>query len=225
MACPAAARQVVGVFINRPKPMNIYQRLQQQLLASPRTWLVTGAAGFIGSNLVEALLRLGQRVVGLDNFSTGYRSNWDNVRSLVGSELWRNFTPIEADICDLSTCEKACAGVNYVLHQAALGSVPRSIANPMATTLNNVSGFVNMLWAAKEAGAGRFVFASSSSVYGDNPALPKTEDQIGNSLSPYAVSKLVDELYADVFARCYGLGCIGLRYFNVFGPRQDPAGA
>ena len=205
--------------------MNTYQRLQQQLLASPRIWLVTGAAGFIGSNLVEALLRLGQRVVGFDNFSTGYRSNWDNVRDAVGPELWRNFTLVEADICDLSACQKASAGMDYVLHQAALGSVPRSVANPMATTLNNVSGFVNMLWAAKEAGVKRFVFASSSSVYGDHPALPKTEDQIGNSLSPYAVSKLVDELYAAVFARCYGLGCIGLRYFNVFGPRQDPNGA
>jgi UDP-N-acetylglucosamine 4-epimerase len=205
--------------------MNRYLEIQNKLIARPKTWLITGASGFIGSNLAEALLRLGQRVVGLDNFSTGYKSNWENVRSAVGPELWRNFTPNEADICDLSACENACRGADYVLHQAALGSVPRSIANPMATTLNNVCGFVNMLWAAREAGVKRFVFASSSSVYGDNSTLPKTEGHVGNSLSPYAVSKLVDELYAAVFARCYGLNSVGLRYFNVFGPRQDPNGA
>jgi len=189
-----------------------------------KRWLVTGVAGFIGSNLLEALLRSDQRVRGLDNLSTGSSRNLQDVREKVGAERWQNFRMIEADICDWGACVDACTQVDYVLHQAALGSVPRSISNPIATNQSNVNGFVNMLCAAKEAGVKRFVFASSSSVYGDSPALPKVEEQIGNGLSPYAVSKRVNELYADVFSRCYGMQTIGLRYFNVFGPRQDPDG-
>jgi UDP-N-acetylglucosamine 4-epimerase len=189
-----------------------------------KQWLVTGVAGFIGSNLLEALLRSDQRVRGLDNFSTGSSRNLQDVHEKVGAERWQNFRMIEADICDWGACVDACTQVDYVLHQAALGSVPRSISNPIATNQSNVNGFVNMLCAAKEAGVKRFVFASSSSVYGDSPALPKVEEQIGNGLSPYAVSKRVNELYAEVFSRCYGMQTIGLRYFNVFGPRQDPDG-
>jgi len=189
-----------------------------------KRWLVTGVAGFIGSNLLEALLRSDQRVRGLDNFSTGSSRNLQDVREKVGAERWQNFRMIEADICDWGACVDACTQVDYVLHQAALGSVPRSISNPIATNQSNVNGFVNMLCAAKEAGVKRFVFASSSSVYGDSPILPKVEGQIGNGLSPYAVSKRANELYAEVFSRCYGMQTIGLRYFNVFGPRQDPDG-
>ena len=189
-----------------------------------KLWLVTGVAGFIGSNLLEALLRSDQRVRGLDNFSTGSSRNLQDVREKVGAERWQNFRMIEADICDWGACVDACTQVDYVLHQAALGSVPRSISNPIATNQSNVNGFVNMLCAAKEAGVKRFVFASSSSVYGDSPTLPKVEEQIGNGLSPYGVSKRANELYADVFSRCYGIQTIGLRYFNVFGPRQDPDG-
>src|SRR5213079_2240458 len=190
-----------------------------------KLWLVTGVAGFIGSNLLEALLRSDQRVRGLDNLSTGSSRNLQDVREKVGAERWQNFRMIEADICDWRACVDACTQVDYVLHQAALGSVPRSISNPIATNQSNVNGFVKMFCAAKEAGVKRFVFASSSSVYGDSPILPKVEEQIGNGLSPYAVSKRVNELYAEVFSRCYGIECIGLRYFNVFGPRQDPNGA
>jgi UDP-N-acetylglucosamine/UDP-N-acetylgalactosamine 4-epimerase len=189
-----------------------------------KQWLVTGVAGFIGSNLLEALLRSDQHVGGLDNFSTGSRRNLQDVREKVGAERWQNFRMIEADICDWRACVDACTKVDYVLHQAALGSVPRSISNPIATNQSNVDGFVNMLCAAREAGVKRFVFASSSSVYGDSPILPKVEELIGNGLSPYAVSKRANELYADVFSRCYGMQTIGLRYFNVFGPRQDPDG-
>jgi UDP-N-acetylglucosamine 4-epimerase len=189
-----------------------------------KLWLVTGVAGFIGSNLLEALLKSDQRVRGLDNLSTGSRRNLEDVREKVGAERWQNFRMTEADICDWGACVDACTQVDYVLHQAALGSVPRSISNPIATNQSNVNGFVNMLWAAKEAGVKRFVFASSSSVYGDSPVLPKVEGQIGNGLSPYAVSKRANELYAEVFSRCYGMQTIGLRYFNVFGPRQDPDG-
>ena len=203
----------------------MHDRLIEDLTVSPRTWLVTGVAGFIGSNLLETLLRAGQRVVGLDNFSTGYRENLRDVQQKAGADCWNNFRMIEGDIRDIETCRHACARVDCLLHQAALGSVPRSLEDPIATNENNVQGFVNMLEAARGAGIRRFVYASSSSVYGDHPALPKLEDQIGNSLSPYAVSKLVNELYADVFSRCYGIECIGLRYFNVFGPRQDPGGA
>lgn len=191
----------------------------------PRRWLVTGSAGFIGSHLVEALLRLGQRVIGLDNFATGYRHNLDEVQRTVGPDAWALHDFHEADIADLDACRRACDGVDVVLHEAALGSVPRSIADPLRTHAANATGFLNMLVAARDAKVGRFVYAASSSTYGDHPQLPKVEDVIGRPLSPYAVTKLVDELYADVFDRCYGLRTIGLRYFNVFGRRQDPDGA
>ena len=188
-------------------------------------WLVTGAAGFIGSNLVETLLRAGQKVRGLDNFATGQRSNLDSVRQLVGEVAWQYFTFVEGDIRDRAICEKAVAGVSYVLHQAGLGSVPRSLANPIATNEVNVTGFLNMLECARLAGVQSFVYAASSSTYGDEPGLPKLEEKIGNPLSPYAVTKLVNELYAKVYLRCYAFRATGLRYFNVFGPRQDPSGA
>lgn len=189
------------------------------------TWLVTGAAGFIGSNLVETLLRAGQVVVGLDNFATGYRRNLAEVEALVGSDAWTRFSLVEADIRDADACRAAVAPVDYVLHQAALGSVPRSLADPLTSHAVNVTGFLNMLDAARHAGVRGFVYAASSSTYGDEPNLPKREDRIGNPLSPYAVTKLADELYAQVYARSYGLASVGLRYFNVFGPRQDPDGA
>jgi UDP-N-acetylglucosamine 4-epimerase len=205
--------------------MSAYRQLQTELLDKPRTWLITGVAGFIGSNLLEALLKLDQIVVGLDNFSTGHESNLDEVRATVSSEQWSRARIIEGDIRDLPICKQACAEVDFVLHQAALGSVPRSMADPICTHENNVNGFLNMLMAAREAGIKRFVYASSSSVYGDHPALPKIEEQIGRSLSPYAATKAMNELYAGVFGKAFGLPCIGLRYFNVFGPRQDPAGA
>lgn len=195
-----------------------------QLQDASFSWLITGVAGFIGSNLLEALLKLEQRVTGVDNFSTGHQRNLDEVHGAVSAEQWKRFRFIEGDICRLDTCHMSCEGVDYVLHQAALGSVPRSLENPIASHASNVSGFLNMLVAARDAGAKRFVFASSSSVYGDHPDLPKIEDKTGRCLSPYAMTKATSELYAGVFARCYGLPCIGLRYFNVFGPRQDPEG-
>lgn len=201
-----------------------YDEVQKLLRASPRRWLVTGAAGFIGSHLVEQLLRLGQDVVGLDNFSTGHRRNVDEVRDLVGEELAARYRFVEGDICDLETCRAVCQGVDLVLHQAALGSVPRSIVDPIASHQSNVDGFINMLIAARDAGVRRFVYASSSSVYGDEPTLPKREGREGKVLSPYAATKLVNEIYARIFQDTYGLECIGLRYFNVFGPRQDPNG-
>ena len=188
-------------------------------------WLVTGAAGFIGSHLVERLLQLEQDVVGLDNFATGSRANIEQVQASVGEQKWRRFTFIEADICDLNACNEAVRGADYVLHQAALGSVPRSVADPLLSNRANVDGFLNMLVASRDANVKRFIYAASSSTYGDHPGLPKVEDVIGKPLSPYAVTKYVNELYADVFARTYGMDCIGLRYFNVFGPRQDPQGA
>lgn len=205
--------------------MIAFERAKQQLIAAPKTWLVTGCAGFIGSNLVETLLKLGQKVVGLDNFATGKQHNLTQVQQIVGAELWQQFRFIEADIRDPAACLNACIGVDYVLHQAALGSVPRSINDPIATNETNISGFLNMLVAAKEHKVSRFVYAASSSTYGDHPALPKLEANIGNPLSPYAVTKYVNELYSDVFSRCYGFHSVGLRYFNVFGPRQDPHGA
>lgn len=205
--------------------MTAYEQAKAVLRNTPRRWLVTGAAGFIGSNLVECLLKLGQTVVGLDNLSTGHRHNLDDVRSGVAPEAWARFRFVEGDIRDLETCRAACEGVDCVLHQAALGSVPRSLEDPVATNASNVTGTLNMLVAARDAGVGRFVCASSSSVYGDHPALPKVEDTIGRPVSPYAVSKYVGELYAGVFHRAYGLQTIALRYFNVFGPRQDPNGA
>lgn len=191
----------------------------------PRRWLITGVAGFIGSHLLEALLKLDQQVVGLDNFATGYARNIEEVRHLVGAAAWRNFAFIEGDIRSLADCRRACAEVDFVLHHAALGSVPRSVEDPLAAHESNLTGFVNMLVAARDAKVARFIYAASSSTYGDDPGLPKVEDQIGRPLSPYAVTKYANELYADVFARCYGLNSIGLRYFNVFGPRQDPEGA
>ncbi|WP_306520461.1 SDR family oxidoreductase [Rheinheimera sp.] len=205
--------------------MNTFEQRQQQLIATPKTWLVTGCAGFIGSNLLETLLKLDQKVVGLDNFATGHRHNLQQVQALVSPAQWQGFRFIEGDIRELSDCQAAVAGVDYVLHQAALGSVPRSINDPLATNNTNINGFLNMLQAAKEAGVQGFVYAASSSTYGDHPALPKVEENIGNPLSPYAVTKYVNELYADVFSRCYGFHSTGLRYFNVFGPRQDPNGA
>lgn len=205
--------------------MNKFNDVQAHLRENTSHWLVTGAAGFIGSNLVEALLKLGQRVTGLDNFATGHQHNLDEVRELVGPQAWTNFRFINGDIRKLDDCTAACEGVDYVLHQAALGSVSRSIADPITTNDTNVTGFLNMITAARDARTRRFVYAASSSTYGDHPALPKVESQIGNPLSPYAVTKYVNELFADVFARCYGTEAIGLRYFNVFGPRQDPHGA
>jgi UDP-N-acetylglucosamine 4-epimerase len=202
-----------------------YDALQAQLRAAPRTWLVTGCAGFIGSHLVETLLNLGQTVVGLDNFATGHRHNLAAVQAAVGDMAWARMRFIEGDIRQLADCQAACDGVQIVLHQAALGSVPRSLADPITTNAANVTGFLNMLVAARDAGVQRFVYAASSSTYGDHPGLPKMEDVIGKPLSPYAVTKYVNELYADVFARAYGLQSVGLRYFNVFGPRQDPNGA
>lgn len=202
-----------------------YQALCQQLLAQPRTWLVTGVAGFIGSHLLETLLKLDQHVVGLDNFATGHRRNLCEVQSLVSPLQWGRFDFIEGDIRNPVDCQRACDGVDHVLHQAALGSVPRSLADPVATNATNIDGFLNMLVAARDAHVSSFTYAASSSTYGDHPALPKVEANIGKPLSPYAVTKYVNELYADVFARCYGVNTIGLRYFNVFGPRQDPNGA
>jgi UDP-N-acetylglucosamine 4-epimerase len=194
------------------------------MLGSSRKWLVTGSAGFIGSHLVESLLELGQDVVGLDNFVTGSRSNLEEVRESVDPSSWKRFSFIEADIVDLDACREACKGIDVVLHQAALGSVPRSIRNPIAAHDVNVTGFLNLLVSAREAGAGRFVYASSSSVYGDHAGLPRVEDVVGAPLSPYAVTKRANELYAAAFERCYGFAPVGLRYFNVFGPRQDPEG-
>ncbi len=225
-----------------------YDLLQTRLAAEPHIWLVTGVAGFIGSNLLEALLKLNQRVVGLDNFATGHQRNLDEVRRLVSAAQWANFRFIEADIRNLADCQRAMvwnvdpnlpllppgAGrgegkegipVEYVLHQAAVGSVPRSLEDPILANSVNITGFLHMLVAAREAKVKSFTYAASSSTYGDHPGLPKVEDTIGKPLSPYAVTKYVNEVYADVFARCYGLNSIGLRYFNVFGPRQDPNGA
>jgi len=218
-----------------------YTQLQTRLTAEPHTWLITGVAGFIGSNLLETLLKLNQKVVGLDNFATGHQRNLDEVQSLVSAEQWANFNFIQGDIRNLDDCRRAMIfrhsreggnpdcqesiPVDYVLHQAALGSVPRSVEDPITTNSVNITGFLNMLVAARDARVKRFVYAASSSTYGDHPDLPKVEDKIGKPLSPYAVTKYVNELYADVFARTYGFNTIGLRYFNVFGPRQDPNGA
>ena len=213
--------------------MSRYEEIQEYLTSNPHTWLITGAAGFIGSNLVEKLLILNQKVVGLDNFETGYKYNLGQALEDADKALKAekrqlnadNFTFIEGDICDLETCRKASDGVDYVLHQAALGSVPRSIEDPIRTNKSNIDGFINILVAARDAKVKRLVYAASSSTYGDHPDLPKVEDKIGNPLSPYAVTKLVNEIYATVFARTYGFNTIGLRYFNIFGKRQDPDGA
>jgi UDP-N-acetylglucosamine/UDP-N-acetylgalactosamine 4-epimerase len=205
--------------------MPAFAELQSRLKESPRTWLVTGAAGFIGSNLVETLLKLDQRVAGLDNFATGKKRNLEQLKDLVAPAQWSRFQFLEGSICDLPFCQEACSGVDYVLHQAALGSVPRSMLDPLGSHESNVTGFMNMLLAARDGKARRFVYASSSAIYGDHPALPKIEDQIGEPLSPYAATKLMNEIYAGVFSRAYDFDSIGLRYFNVFGPRQDPEGA
>jgi len=221
--------------------ISAYSQLKAQLVSEPHTWLVTGVAGFIGSNLLETLLALNQRVVGLDNFATGHQRNLDEVQSLVTPSQWSNFQFIKGDIRNLDDCHRSMIfrhsleggnpvqeeslSVEYVLHEAALGSVPRSVVDPINTNETNISGFLNMLVAARDAKVKRFVYAASSSTYGDHPGLPKVEDKIGKPLSPYAVTKYVNELYADVFARTYGFNTIGLRYFNVFGPRQDPDGA
>ncbi|MEB0012029.1 SDR family oxidoreductase [Glaciimonas sp. Gout2] len=205
--------------------MKKFQEVKQHLAAHQYHWLITGVAGFIGSNLLEALLRLNQKVTGLDNFSTGHQHNLDQVREAVGADKWQNFAFMEGDIRKLEDCAIACKEVDYVLHHAALGSVSRSIEDPILTNANNVTGFLNILVASRDALVKRFVYAASSSTYGDHAALPKVESVIGNPLSPYAVTKYVNELYANVFARCYGIETIGLRYFNIFGPRQDPNGA
>ncbi|MQX54386.1 NAD-dependent epimerase/dehydratase family protein [Alcanivorax sediminis] len=202
-----------------------YEKVQADLKANPKTWLITGVAGFIGSNLLETLLQLDQTVIGLDNFATGHQHNLVEVQGEVTREQWTRFTFIEGDIRNLEDCKKAVTGADYVLHQAALGSVPRSIEDPITTNQANIDGFLNMLVAAKDEGVESFTYAASSSTYGDHPGLPKVEDKIGKPLSPYAVTKYVNELYADVFARTYGFNTIGLRYFNVFGKRQDPNGA
>ncbi|MGS2722718.1 SDR family oxidoreductase [Porticoccus sp. GXU_MW_L64] len=205
--------------------MTKYEQVKESLKAKPKTWLITGVAGFIGSNLLETLLKLNQKVVGLDNFATGYQKNLDEVQGLVSPEQWSNFAFIEGDIRNLKTCQNAVKNTDYVLHQAALGSVPRSINDPATSNEVNVNGHLNMLISAKDEQVKSFVYAASSSTYGDHPDLPKQEDKIGNPLSPYAVTKYVNELYADVFSRCYNFHSTGLRYFNVFGKRQDPDGA
>jgi UDP-N-acetylglucosamine 4-epimerase len=205
--------------------MSRFSEVKIQLEQTPKKWLVTGVAGFIGSNILETLLKLGQTVVGLDNFATGHQHNLDEVQSQVSVDQWESFTFVKGDIRNFDDCQKAVSGVDYILHQAALGSVPRSIADPILTNSANITGFVNMLTAAKEEQVSTFVYAASSSTYGDHPALPKVEENIGKPLSPYAVTKYVNELYADVFNKTYGLNATGLRYFNVFGKRQDPDGA
>src|SRR5690348_69047 len=204
--------------------MSRYEKLQAQLQEKPKRWLITGAAGFIGSHLLENLLKLGQHVVGLDNFATGHQRNLEAVRALVSAEQWQRFEFIPGDIRELATCHQACARVDYVLHHAALGSVPRSIMDPIASHESNVSGFINMLVAARDQSVKRFVYASSSAVYGNHPTLPKVEGIIGRPLSPYAATKEINEVYAAAFAEAYNLETVGLRYFNVFGPRQDPEG-
>jgi len=209
----------------KEKNPSVYQKVQEELRANSQIWLITGVAGFIGSNLLESLLKLNQRVIGLDNFETGFRKNLSRVEELIQPEQWKRFHFYEGDIRDMKCCQKAVADVDYVLHEAALGSVPRSLENPILTNETNIDGFLNMLVASRDAQVKRFVYAASSSTYGDHPALPKLEEIIGKPLSPYAVTKYVNELYADVFERTYGMKTTGLRYFNVFGPRQDPEGA
>lgn len=205
--------------------MTTYEDVKKQLSENQYTWCITGVAGFIGSNLLESLLKLNQNVIGLDNFSTGHRKNLDEVKSNIPKDLWANFTLIQGDIRNIDDCKKATENVQYVLHQAALGSVPRSLNDPATTNEVNIGGHLNMLIAARDANVNGFVYAASSSTYGDHPALPKVEENIGNPLSPYAVTKYVNELYGSVFDKAYGFKSTGLRYFNVFGPRQDPNGA
>ena len=205
--------------------MDLYEKRLDELIEQPRVWLISGVAGFIGSNLLEKLLEINQTVIGLDNFETGFKQNLDEVKNSVTREAWSKFTFVRGDICDLDICQKVCAGVDYVLHQAALGSVPRSVKDPIATNMANVVGFLNMLVAGKGNNVKSFIYAASSSTYGDSPDLPKVESNIGAPLSPYAVTKLVNEIYAGVFSKTYGFESVGLRYFNVFGKRQSPSGA
>lgn len=205
--------------------MTAYDELRLQLNIAPKRWLITGVMGFIGSGLLEELLSLNQTVVGLDNLSTGYQHNLDDVRACVSDEQWSRFSLITGDIREFTTCQKACENIDYVLHQAALGSVPRSLKDPLTTNSVNIDGFLTMLTAARDAKVVSFTYAASSSTYGDHPGLPKVEARIGRPFSPYAVTKYVNELYADVFARNFGIHAIGLRYFNVFGRRQNPNGA
>ena len=205
--------------------MSRYEEIKTEILNNPKTWLVTGVAGFIGSNLLESLLKLNQKVIGLDNFATGHQHNLDEVENDVSKEQWSQFKFINGDIRSYDDCKLAVKNVDYVLHQAALGSVPRSIEDPISSNASNITGFLNILDAAKEEKVKSFTYAASSSTYGDHPALPKIEEIIGNPLSPYAVTKYVNELYAGVYARTYRFKTIGLRYFNVFGKRQDPNGA
>ena len=206
--------------------MNDKAQVLSDLLGDRRyTWLITGVAGFIGSNLLESLLRHDQAVIGLDDFSTGKQCNLDQVREKVAATQWERFRFITGDICDIQVCREASTGADFLLHHAALGSVPLSFEDPIRTNASNISGFVNLLVAARDAGVKRVIYAASSATYGDDPTLPKQEDKIGRMLSPYALTKYVNELYADVFGRCYAMECIGLRYFNIFGPRQDPNGA
>ncbi len=202
-----------------------YEKIKKELQEEPKKWLITGVAGFIGSNLLETLLKLDQIIVGLDSFVTGHQHNLDEVQSEVTKEQWQRFTMIKGDIRIIEDCKKSVEGVDYVLHQAALGSVPRSIEDPITTNQSNLDGFLNMLVAARDEKVSSFTYAASSSTYGDHPALPKIEENIGKPLSPYAVTKVVNELYADVFAKTYDFKAIGLRYFNIFGKRQDPNGA
>jgi UDP-N-acetylglucosamine/UDP-N-acetyl-alpha-D-glucosaminouronate 4-epimerase len=201
----------------------LYRRLREQLVSAPKIWVVTGVAGFIGSNLLQELLALGQTVVGVDDYSTGHRANLDEVLAPFNGSA--DFRMVEGDIRNLEICRAACEGADYILHHAALGSVPWSMDDPLRTNGVNVDGFVNMLVAAKDAGVKRFVYASSSAVYGDTPEYPQIEERLGRPLSPYAASKTTNETYAVAFQMSYGLQSVGLRYFNVFGRRQDPAGA
>ena len=205
--------------------MTRYEEITKEILHNPKTWLITGVSGFIGSNLLETLLKLNQKIIGLDNFATGHQHNLDEVKNSVSKEQWSRFNFIKGDIRNYDDCKLAVKDVDYILHQAALGSVPRSIADPITSNSVNISGFLNILNAAKEEKVKSFTYAASSSTYGDHPALPKVEENIGNPLSPYAVAKYVNELYAGVYARSYGFKTIGLRYFNVFGKHQDPNGA
>ena len=205
--------------------MSDYNNLKNHLLTNQHIWLITGVAGFIGSNLLEQLLNLNQIIIGMDNLSTGKKKNLDDIKNSCSDKLWSNFTFIEVDICDLNLCYKACQDVDFVLHQAALGSVPRSISDPINTNSSNINGFLNILLASKDSSVKSFTYAASSSTYGDHPDLPKVEDKIGRPLSPYAITKYVNELYAEIFASAYSFQSIGLRYFNVFGKRQDPLGA
>ena len=204
--------------------MRKFEIIQSDLRNHPKKWLVTGCAGFIGSNLLEYLLKLDQTVIGFDNLSTGYQHNLDDVRSIVSEKQWKRFRFIYGDVRNINACREAVSGIDNVLHQAALGSVPRSIEDPVSTNDSNINGFLNMLVASRDARVKSFVYAASSSTYGDHPGLPKVEENIGRPLSPYAVTKYVNELYAEVFGRCYGFKTTGLRYFNVFGKRQDPNG-